>query len=72
MKKYKGSFSIEASYIVPLILFCICVVIEMGIALHQEVRAKVETQAQKEVTDMVKAMYRREYVKELFGEFYED
>lgn len=72
MKKYKGSFTIEAAYILPLILFCICIVIEMGISLHQEVRAQVETQMENKPLDMVKCMYRREYMKELLGEFYED
>lgn len=72
MKKYKGNFTIEVSYILPLLLFCICAVIELGIMLHQEVRIWVETQSEEKPLDMVKAMYHREYVKELFGEFYED
>ena len=72
MRKYNGSFSVEASYIIPLILFCICIVVELGVTLHQEVQTEVKTQMEKAPLDMVKAMYRREYVKELLGAFYED
>lgn len=67
MKKYKGSFTIEAVFVLPLILTCICVVITMGIGLYQEVQKQAELQAGKETLDMVKGMYQREYVKELFG-----
>lgn len=72
MRKCKGSFTIEASYILPIILACIMVIIEMGVSLHGEVHTQVEVQMEKEPFDMVKAMYRREYVKELLGEFYEN
>ena len=72
MKKYKGSYTVEAAFILPLLLFCICIAIEMGVVLHQEVQSRVELQAKKEPLDMIEAMYRREYIKELFGELYED
>ena len=72
MKKYKGSFSMEASYILPIILACILVVIDLSVLLHEEVHARVEMQMEKASIDMVKAMYRREYIKELLGEYYED
>lgn len=72
MKKYKGSFAIEASYILPIVLVCILVVVDLGILLHEEVHARVEMQMEKASVDMVKAMYRREYIKELLGEYYED
>lgn len=72
MKKYKGSFSMEASYILPIILACILVVIDLSVLLHEEVHVRVEMQMEKASVDMVKAMYRREYIKELLGEYYED
>ena len=72
MKKFKGSFTVEAAYILPLVLSCICIVISLSISLHEEVRVQVETQAKEVPADMVKCMYRREFVKELFGELYED
>lgn len=62
----------EAAFIVPLILFCICIAIETGVILHQEVRMQALEQMEQTTPDMVKAMYRREYIKELFGVFYED
>ncbi len=62
----------EAAFILPLILLCICIAIDAGVILHQEVRTQVEEQTEQETLDMVKAMYRREYIKELFGVFYED
>ena len=72
MKKYKGSFSMEASYILPIILACILVVIDLSVLLHEEVHVRVKMQMEKASVDMVKAMYRREYIKELLGEYYED
>ena len=72
MKKYKGSFTVEASYILPVVLACILVAVDLGISLHEEVQAQVEAQMEKEPFDMVKAMYQQEYIKELLGEFYED
>lgn len=58
----------EAAFVLPLVLTCICIVITMGIGLYQEVRKQTELQAGKEALDMVKGMYQREYVKELFGD----
>lgn len=62
----------EATFILPLILLCICIAIEMGVALHQEVQMLVDEQTEQKTLDMVKTMYRREYIRELFGAFYED
>ena len=72
MKRYKGSYTVEAAFILPLLLACICIAIETGVVLHQEAQMRVENQTKKEPLDMVEDMYRREYLKELFGELYED
>ena len=72
MRKYKGSFTLEASYILPIILLCICIVISLGASLHNEVCKRVEMQSQKERTDVIAAMYRYEYIEELLGEWNED
>ena len=72
MSKCKGSFTVEASYIMPIILVCILIVIELGISLHGEVFLRIKNQEKKEPLDMINTMYQREYVKELLGEFYED
>ncbi len=62
----------EAAYILPLVLSCVYIAVGVGILLHEEVRVQVEIQAKEETVDMVNCMYRREFVKELFGELYED
>lgn len=72
MKGYRGSFTIEAAYITPLILLCICIAIEAGISLHNEVKTQIVSQMENKQMDMIGAMYRRELVKELIGELYEN
>lgn len=72
MKKYRGSFTVEAAYIVPLILFCICIAIEAGILLHNEVKTQAVSQMEKKTENMIACMYRKELVKELLGDLYED
>ncbi len=72
MRKCKGSFTVEAAFILPIIFACIVVVIEVSVSLREEVCSQVEIQMEKEPFDMIKATYRREYIKELLGEFYED
>jgi len=68
MKLCKGSYTIEAAFIFPVVLFCICIVIEVGISLYQDVCAEAMKQGNKEPLDLISAMYRRELVKDLFGE----
>lgn len=72
MKVCKGSFTIEATYIIPLVMFCICIAIEAGISMREEIKEQVSVQAQSAPLDIIACMYRREFVKELFGELYED
>ena len=72
MRKFRGSYTIEAAYIFPIILMCICMAVVVGISMQEEVRAQVEIQMKQEPFDMVEGMYHREMVKELFGEWYEN
>jgi len=72
MRRYKGSFTLEASYILPIILLCICIVIGLGASLHKAVCMQVEMQSRKEMSDVIAAMYRYEYIEGLFGEWDED
>ncbi|MBQ8280385.1 MAG: pilus assembly protein [Roseburia sp.] len=72
MRRYRGSFSVEAAFIVPLVLLCMFIAIDVGISLYGEVEMQVESQQEERVTDMVGYMYRSEFIKELFGELYED
>lgn len=72
MRRYRGSFSVEAAFIVPLVLLCMFIAIDVGISLYGEVKMQVESQQEERVTDMVGYMYRSEFIKGLFGELYED
>lgn len=71
MKYYRASLSIEAAYIMPLVLLCLFFPIWLGIDLQDEVKELVHAQQQEEITDIVFCMYRKEFVKELLGELYE-
>lgn len=68
MRRYNGSFTLEASYVLPVILICICIVVDLAVVLHAEVCTQVEVQLEKESLDVITVMYQREYLKELFGE----
>ena len=72
MKKYKGSFTIETALVFPIVLLCICITINAGIALFDEVCAEAKDQMEKRPLDLISCMYRREFVEDLFGEWYED
>lgn len=71
MRKYKGSFTIEAAWILPLVLSCFCVAIGAAVSLHNEICEEIQEQVEKESVDLIKGMYRRTYVKELLGNLYE-
>ena len=72
MRRYKGSFTIEAAFIIPIILFIGCLTIELGVALHQEVRGQAIEQMKEEPMDVIGCMYRKEFLEELSRELYED
>lgn len=72
MRVYRGSFTVEAACIFPVILFCICITIDVGITLYEEIRQEAMSQMENEKLDLISAMYKRELVKELFGKEYED
>lgn len=72
MRAYKGSFTIEAACVFPMILFCMCITIDVGITLYQEIKQEAVNQIESENLDLISAMYRRGLVKELFKEKYED
>ena len=72
MRRYKGSFTIEAALIFPLVLACIYIAVVSGISMHKEVCIQVEELEKRKPIDMVKCMYRKEFIKDIFGEEYED
>ena len=72
MKRYNGSFTIEAACIIPLILSCCCIAVSAGISMHEEIDAWIQEQENNERIDMIKEMYRIEYIEELWKGIYED
>lgn len=68
MKSRKGSFTIEAAFVLPLILGSMCTAILIGISLYEEVRTRIEVQEQEKALDMVKEMYHRTLIEELMGD----
>ena len=72
MRGYKGSFTIEAVYIIPLILMCICIAIESGITLYNEVKSKALSVKEEEMMDLVSYFYRKELIENVLGAGYED
>ena len=69
MKRYQGSFTVEAAIILPIILFCICLVIELGVSMHNEVKIQVGEQIQQKKIDMIKCMYRKEWLESFVENF---
>ena len=72
MRVCRGSFTIESAYIFPLVMLCICLAINAGIEMHETIKTQVEEQAEEKPVDVILCMYRREFVKELLGKWYED
>lgn len=72
MRAYKGSFTVETACIFPIILLSICITINVGVSLYEEVRQEAISQMENEKLDLISVMYRRELLKELFEEEYED
>lgn len=45
MKRWKASYTVEASFIVPLALWVLATVMQLGIAMHQEIEGQKEQEA---------------------------
>lgn len=72
MNVYKGSFTVEAAYIVPLILMSIYIVIISGITLHNEVKNKAILIKEEKVVELVSYMYRKELIEDILGAWNEN
>lgn len=68
----KGSFTVEAAYIIPLVLFVFCVAIEMAITLQIETKEQIRMWGEVKEIALIDFMYRKEYIEELLEELYED
>ena len=65
MKKYRGSFTIEAAFIMPIVLLCICTAIKIGITLFQEVKNTAEQIIEENQDELIDYMYRKELLESL-------
>lgn len=72
MKVYKGSFTVEAACIMPLILMCICIAINSGITLHNEVKSRALLVKEEASVDLAAYLYRKELIENLLEVWYED
>lgn len=72
MRKYNGSFTVEAALVLPLVLSCFCIAIGAAVSLHHEIYMQIQEHEQKEPLNIIKGMYRKTYAEELLGKLYED
>ena len=72
MKCYKGSFSIEAALILPVVLMCLILPIGLGVELHQDVKTRAIHIQQEGVMDVIGEMYRKEWVENFLKGFLEE
>ena len=62
MKKWKASYTVEASYIVPLVILAMALAMRLGICCYEEIRDEKE---QEQIVDLweVKEFYRCQILK---------
>lgn len=63
--KWKGSYTVEASLIVPLALWVLAITMQMGIAMHEEIQKQQEA-----LTDMREV--EEFYIYQAVGELVDD
>lgn len=68
MKKYKGSFTVEAAVIVPLFLLLFVAVISISVDLYQDTVSLVAEISSKKQVDAVSAMYHIDSIKKLISD----
>lgn len=71
MKCKKGSFTIEASILIPFILFLMMTILEMGISFYQN-SVNRQIYAGLEELDAVAAFYKLQVIKEAGEKLLED
>ena len=67
VKKWKGSYTVEAAFIVPLLIGVMAFAMRLGIALYVEIKNEKEGEA---VADMweVEEFYKYQMIKEVTDE----
>ena len=64
----KGSFSIEASILIPVTVMIMFFAINSGITLYEETKNQAKLIGQQEASDIINMMYRTEEIKEALYE----
>ncbi|MBR4027455.1 MAG: pilus assembly protein [Lachnospiraceae bacterium] len=71
MKLQKGSYTIEGTILVPMLLFVIFTTVQMGISFYQE-GIKTEISDKIQNFDIVEEFYAYQLLKEVVGELEND
>ena len=73
MKKYyKASYTVEASLIMPIVLFTICQGMKIGINLCTEVREASAYSEDLQKLNVVDVFYEKKSIEELWGNLHGD
>ena len=64
MRKWKASYTVEASFMVPLVIGTMALAMKIGIACYEEVRAEIEQQRTAQLWE-VKDFYHYQSLKEV-------
>lgn len=64
----KGSFTVEAAIIVPMLLLIICGILWLGYRLHDETKATALRPGKLEEIDVMKEIRERDFMIRLMGE----
>ena len=64
MRKWKASYTVEASFMVPLVIGTMALAMKIGIACYEEVRAEIEPEQTAQLWE-VKEFYHYQSLKEV-------
>ncbi len=67
----KGSFTIEASLLVPLTIMVMIFAIKSGVTLYEETKEQVELLEEQKTSDIIKLMYWTKDILDMKEIFYE-
>lgn len=67
----KGSFTIEASLLVPLTIMVMIFAIKSGVTLYEETKEQVELLEEQKTSDIIEIMYRTKNILDMKELFYE-
>lgn len=67
----KGSFTIEASILVPLTIMVMIFAIKSGVTLYEETKEQVGLLEEQKTSDIIEIMYRTKNILDMKEIFYE-